>query len=102
MCSICFQKFAKHACVKPKNKVIRIKRERNPVVKSEMDIDESPFDSSTVYCGPKDITEEQKKQILSKLPANLGRRNIRKYLLSNLLKFSISSNGEIAMLPFYP
>lgn len=59
------KKFAKNACVKPKNNMIRIKRERNPIVKSEKDIDETPFDSSTVYCGSKDVTEVQRKQIES-------------------------------------
>lgn len=45
------------------NRTVTIKHERAPTVKKESDIDDVPFESSTVLCGPKSNTNQQEIRI---------------------------------------
>lgn len=45
------QKFAKNGSVKPVNNTIKIKRERPPIIKTESELENTPFESSFVHCG---------------------------------------------------
>lgn len=57
------KKFARYACVEPVNRILKVKHERNPVVKTEEDIQNTPFEVSEIYCGQQNSSSHLDVQI---------------------------------------
>lgn len=61
--NVFLQKFFKVGCAKPVNNTIKIKRERAPIVKSEHEMNSTPFESITINCGPESIVDDLKTKV---------------------------------------
>lgn len=49
--------------MKPTSKTITVKKERAPIIKSECDMNNAPFESTIVECGPTNVVDDLEKKV---------------------------------------